>query len=162
MVFRFLDLPAELRNPVYEYLLTIDEVSKQTWPQLLAVSGAIRKEATSILYGPENKLIVSLTGAKHHTGTQDDYDYTHLDEARARRQDDQDGADVVIGNRPSFWARAPSMSVGGIAEGMIETVRRWPRDLSQVKFVEIQRRAWERHAPRVCPSTAPHSRLVAS
>lgn len=48
--FRFLDLAPELRNMVYEELLTIDEGSLTCHPQILRTCKEIQGEATSILY----------------------------------------------------------------------------------------------------------------
>lgn len=59
---RFFDLPGELRNAIYEYLLTSpkdDEGVITCYPQILATCEQVNEEATSILYG-ENKIEIRL------------------------------------------------------------------------------------------------------
>lgn len=53
--FRFLDLPAELKNQVYTELLTIPYGGQTCSPQILATSRQISDDATGILYA-ENVL----------------------------------------------------------------------------------------------------------
>ncbi|KAI5366410.1 hypothetical protein Slin15195_G079300 [Septoria linicola] len=55
---RFLDLPAELRNFIYEALLTLRD-SFSCFPQILQTSKEVNREATTILYG-ENYIDVKI------------------------------------------------------------------------------------------------------
>lgn len=49
-IFRFLDLPAELRNIIYEYLLKVGKIRSTCYPQILQTSKAVYTEASSLLY----------------------------------------------------------------------------------------------------------------
>ena len=71
VTFRFLDLPAELRNAIYRELLIITTfkpgedssapvVVKKVWPAILAVNHQIHQEAEDLLYA-ESEMIVGLS-----------------------------------------------------------------------------------------------------
>lgn len=72
--FRFLDLPAEMRNWVYGDLLVFSDSKKYCYPQVLATTHQVNKEASGILYG-ENRFQVSIVADPDDTFADNDCDY---------------------------------------------------------------------------------------
>lgn len=66
-VFRFMDLPAEMRNEIYRYLLILQEVRPGKafcHPAILETCKEINREGSSILYG-ENPILCSFAVTSH-------------------------------------------------------------------------------------------------
>lgn len=64
--FRFLDLPPELRNNVYGFLLTLSGLGqKHCYPEILATNREINNDAKGILYA-DNTLVCDFTKSRHH------------------------------------------------------------------------------------------------
>lgn len=64
--FRFCDLPGELRNRVYEDLLLFADHKIKCFPNILATSKAINKEATSVLYKSNLPCVIFRDEEPHH------------------------------------------------------------------------------------------------